>query len=1342
MIGQGRPLQNEKPRKALGWSRSRPWCCAFLAAVVLSLATTSHGGDLDLHLRAAWGGGAPRCWQGQFRLEDAAGEQLTTGRISDVRPLGLNPDQAGTIYTDGAALWVAPRLAREYDAVEFRVRAPRDARLVVDLNAREHPSKRASVTILLTELISDGHSSLLDDQGNQLRIRRAPGDSLRIRFDRSSLVFAGGERFEFSIEPHLLAVEPGSTLTCEVVLREPGGTQRLWEQTRDFRTDREGSSAEIGPFSLLLPDRSGAFDLLVTIARRRLPTPFSPLRTVMQRQVQLAVVADLPPAESLADWRWLDEIRAQSREVVASDRRSRLWSPLSKLPGWWWVPGGSGEEIKRPLGNGRARTCLWRGEGYVELEPGGWQAYPLPIQERHRPHRLEIEYAAGQEQALNVRIIETNAAGKVTPFGPAVGLDVAAARDGPQERVASQQLVFWPRTETALVLVTNLHPTASAVFGRIRIAAGPARLAAGSQEPQGDRRLLGAFFDRPLFGEEFSARETLDPTSGRSLNDWQTFYDGTARLTDYLHYAGYNAAMVAVLHDGSALYPSRLLESTPRYDNGVFLSSGQDPIRKDVLELMLRVFEREQIQLIPLLHLTMPLPELERLLREPVGGPGRSETAAGEAGEPTGADERTGIELVGPDGRTWRTTAGVKRTAGPFYNPLDQRVQQAIRRVVVELVDRYRESPAFGGVAIRLSPDTYAQFPDAMWGADRRTVQRFLVETDSSISSHDEASWPERLQGRQREAWLAWRAEQLAEFYRALENDVTDRVPTARLYLAGADMLHAPALRSELLPRLPNRRDLSQVLLRVGIDPGRYADSERTVLLRPKRLAPLISLEEQAVNLQLRHSAEMDSLFAKAAVGSERLRPLTGSLFFHEPHTLIPASFPELSPFGSGSTSSWYLAQTPPTGDRSRRRFVHSLAAMDSQVLFDGGWTLGQPPLESLSQLWGTYRELPPDRFENVPSASLEDEKPPVVVRRLSKGQRTYVYVVNNSPWPLTVSLNLDARRPFSLQPLGDRVLPGLTPDGDGLTWRVELEPYDLVAARLSAPDIAIRGWKSHLGREVLVELRQDVEDMWRRVSQLRNPQALNVLTNPDFETPLSGDFLPGWEYSTSPGTEVAIDETITHRGRHSLRLKSDGPVVWVRSNPFPTPSTGRLDLWVWGRIADPQRQPPLQLAIEGRLNGEAYYRPARLGKALAGGATPPPLGTQWEPYLIRIEDLPSQVTDLRVAIDLMGPGEVWVDEVQVFDLWFDANERNELLKLSALANLYLGKGAALDCERITRGYWGQFLARHVPLHDPPLVQHTGSEDEPQELDPEPATSTGWLQRLLPSPPRLPRLRR
>jgi hypothetical protein len=181
-----------------------------------------------------------------------------------------------------------------------------------------------------------------------------------------------------------------------------------------------------------------------------------------------------------------------------------------------------------------------------------------------------------------------------------------------------------------VALLTNRRDGTSAVFGKIRLL-GPAAPAAMHLTLAGPepvhlppllptiggtaQRLVAGYYDRPLFPENFSATEALDAWSGRSLDDWQTFHEGASRLAEYLQYVGQNGLMINVLADGSAIYPSDLLQSTPRYDTGQFFANGQDPVRKDVLEMLLRIFDREGLKLIPAVQFAAPLPELEVLRR-------------------------------------------------------------------------------------------------------------------------------------------------------------------------------------------------------------------------------------------------------------------------------------------------------------------------------------------------------------------------------------------------------------------------------------------------------------------------------------------------------------------------------------------------------------------------------------------------------------------------------------------------------------------------------------------------------------------------------------------------------
>ncbi len=245
----------------------------------------------------------------------------------------------------------------------------------------------------------------------------------------------------------------------------------------------------------------------------------------------------------------------------------------------------------------------------------------------------------------------------MTPIGLDTGIDVPDSSVGREPRLARHRVVFWPRTKAPLLLLTNQRDGARAAFGKVRVlgpkTAGvsslgrdtnrPAYLPSAfpSAQPAGNR-LLAAYYDRPLFPENFSANEAYDEWSGRGLDDWVTYYEGATRLIEYLQYVGYNGLVMTVLADGSTIYPSRLLQPTPRYDTGAYFVSGQDPYRKDILELLFRLFDREAMQLIPALQFAAPLPALEEELRR---------------GNPA---EKVGIVPVDAQGRSWLTVHGAQ----------------------------------------------------------------------------------------------------------------------------------------------------------------------------------------------------------------------------------------------------------------------------------------------------------------------------------------------------------------------------------------------------------------------------------------------------------------------------------------------------------------------------------------------------------------------------------------------------------------------------------------------------------------------------------------------------------
>ena len=302
-----------------------------------------------------------------------------------------------------------------------------------------------------------------------------------------------------------------------------------------------------------------------------------------------------------------------------------------------------------------------------------------------------------------------------------------------------------------MVLITNRRGNTPATYGKIRVLGGWEHLprAYPARQPRPER-LLAAYLDRPLFPENFSAEEAMGSIPHRGVDDWVTFYQGGSRLVEYLNHVGLGGLMISVFADGSTIYPSGLLEPTPHYDTGVFLEEGQDPIRKDVLEMLLVLFDREGRQLIPALEFGSPLPELEAVLRR--GGPASD-----------------GIQWIGSAGVPLTETRRQSQSSAPYYNVLNPRVQEAMLGEVRELVLRYGRHPSFAGLGLQLSADGYAQLPGAEWGMDDQTIRQFEQDMGITVPGTGPERFLERaefLTTRHAEQWLAWRAARLGELPR------------------------------------------------------------------------------------------------------------------------------------------------------------------------------------------------------------------------------------------------------------------------------------------------------------------------------------------------------------------------------------------------------------------------------------------------------------------------------------------------------------------------------------------------------------------------------------------------
>ena len=1242
---------------------------------------------LDLNLRLAWGGGQARAWQGQI--------QINQGKIGLIRGLGMEADQARALMPEGQIIHIQQLAPNTFHGLDIAVQAPKTATLFIVLTATDRQTKPQTLKVPISSLIQETSNFQLDKEENRIQIHRTPGDQLRLKFQRDSLVFSPQESFPLTIAPHQLGLPAGTSLRCEVQFQANRTGKTISKSKHDLKVASDGKVPPLGPLTFEIPDNEGVYDLHIELYAKSLTDSFLPGKALHQRSLQLVVIAPEPEApEPLPDFSPNAEETpdgATWSTVLAIDPANPTWwKRFTQIPKLSMIPGiGNG-----PVNNGKMKPVVRNGKTLTQLEPGGWVAYPLPVEQLNNVHLLELDYAQDTQQTLSISIIDPNLAGKVAPIGLDSGIDVSTSRLPATATMAVHRLPFWPRTKTPWVLLVNRHADRPAIFGKLRVLQGLRPLpAATANTKQPSQRLVTAYFDKPLFPENFGAQEGIDSITRSSLDDWTTFYEGGDRLSRYLRFAGYNAAVVTVLCEGATLYPSDHIDGTPKYDSGVFFTNGQDPVRKDVLEMLLRKFDQRGLTLIPAIQFSSPLLALEQQLRQ-------------------NPSKATGIELMGPQGKSWADSKGTRRGMAPYYNPLDPRVQQEMQRVIDELVERYQHHPSFGGLAIQMSSETYSQLPGPQWGTDQQTFDRFIQQSDSAADS-TKTGLPERIKyinGPNRQKWLSWRGQVMANFYHDISDRLQAKKPGSRLYLVTSDLVNSSTARKQLQPRLPQQHSLADVLLEAGIDHRRYGDSDHLVLLRPQRLAPTTSLTSQGSNLVMETSPQVDQVFADDQH--------SGQLFYHEPQSLSLPAFDKQSPFGAEHTQTWLVSHFAPAGQDNTRQFVHAIATCDIQTLMHGGWMLPVGQEDSFRQLFTTFQRLPQGKFTTVGAGDDQKTTQPVVVRTLKTNSETYIYLVNDCSWPVQVEIQLDAHEQCLVMPLGNHALSNLQRAANGTTWTVSLKPYDLVAASFTSAAVKIQNVRVRYDQKILEDLKREIYAMNYRVSGLNKPKPLNVLRNASFELPLEQQLPPGWIHNRKHQESVNLDRTVVLDGRQSLHLKrsaENSDVVWVRSKPFAPPKTGRIAIPAWLKVKDEKQQPSLRLAIEGRQFGKVYYRPKTVGKNEPGNQGPiKPIGEKWTEFLLLIDDLPARgLTELRVGFDLMSEGEVWIDNIKIYDLWFQESEKRELLKHVALAYTQRSELKVADCERFLTSYWAKFLSRHVPANQPRVANLPAKKTTP-----------------------------
>ncbi len=1120
------------------------------------------------------------------------------------------------------------------------------------------------------------------------------------------------------------------------------------------------------PISLTMPATEGVYRIAITFQRKPEPSsgygsgynllvnPLQrrPAKVVVQSEISCVVVnaapihrrigklliandKEQPETVDTANPAWWKRLT----KVPAIPKVGNLSTPklteFPKIPGLRLSMPTAAEPEKSPLHNGPLAELLaqWKSHGENSFGSGHfkqqttlptiptplsaltasgtsdtvpWEAIPLAIKEPGKPHLLELEYPSGVVQTLGIGVVEllSGDSGMIPMLSVDSGIDLAEelVADETPNRILTHRIVFWPKTKSPMLLLTNRHPHRDAVFGKVntfQLAEEPEKLPKPF-DGEAKRQILG-FVQRPaMLAMLASSTESSFTQNMVGPAEWETFYEGASRFVDLLQYGGYGGAMFVVAADGGSLYPSKWfgINATFQSPDGVSVGSDGQPTSKDVLELLARLFDREHLTLVPTIDFNAPIPVLEQMI-------GQNPHLAAE------------ISMVGPHGVPLMSFPRTPQANGPYYNILHPLVQEAMLAAVKDLTGRYARHPSFGGVSILLTAEGFAQLTDLYWGIDDATIARFQRETNTLLP--DEATAltanpnPNRFQARIQcfqttppimESWIHWRARKIHEFYGRVAEAITESRPDATLYLAGGTMLDGASIQQYCQPSLQQRATLTQILRLVGFDAPLFATTPSITFLKPHRIS--VQESEKGTVYHELDAAEVDS-----GIRANN-QFVSGTLFYHH------------------SKQSGFAGPGPmivPAAQQNRRRFIKELAQGDALAFVDGGGLLPLGEEESLLELNAAYRQLPKTPFNTFSSKGFGPEKPehpnletekslqPLSVRFLSTATETFVYLVNDAPFGVEGKLTFHTKPEATLIDVG-----GLRPveatfisrNGQQMSWTISLKPYDFVAVRIDDPAASVQNVDVYRPKELCGPngiLKRKVDELGSRIHMARNGVPWNSLINPGFEPQPNGSTeLHGWTQTGNALLKAKLDTNVKLTGNASLKLEStivsptDSGVVW--SSPLTGPRTGRLFTAAFVGIPNGSTSLPLHCVLNAKHQGQPLYRSFRLEPMVLPllTKTPPINGVRWQKVVVPFDRLPQEHLDeLRIGFEMVGPGTVWIDDVGLYQVAFTKEEQAELYRLVSVADFRCSSDRISDLFTLMEGYWPRFLTEHVPLPAP-----------------------------------------
>lgn len=1274
----------------------------------------------NVQVRVLWGGPNNREYVGNITLQD--------GYATTLVPISMQSDSSHTVVLkDNRTIDVLPSSPTRYGGAEFQVIGSDKTKIRIALANPNEPTGNNAPKILevsIADVLRENYSIALDDSGSSVVIERPASDKIRPILPRQSMIFAPDEPIALACTGHHVGLGNQQALRLNFSLIQDSTGAVIQTQTATVTTDEFGSFVETAPATFYAPKDEGVYHIEIRADVRRMLGGLLSDNAVT-RKLEFVVLQPTRTATPNIPWTSIETWEPAATDALPdsgnkgrdgsannSPERGRWlgWRNLGNRGNWW--NNQNRESTRSPV----TKNNVERGESL--MGPSDWYLTPLKIQAPGKPHRLLVRYSCNQPMRLGLTILEPNGEGVLSPLGVNSGIQLSSDDLRQIEGTGQSEIIFWPKSTSASLLVTNPDSEHSVRLLGYELLAGPEELeshldlpafhldaAASEAEADADPtanmpennaalvsshtpRMAAIYLDKPLLAEYFGGPEVLDEATGRGLHAWQSYYAACKHLVEYIKWSGHNGVILFVAGEGGALYPSETLMPNPKFDRGRFFADGRDPVQKDVVELLLKMLDREGLHVLLGIHFDGAMNH--KLIREP--------------------NSQDAVELIDLQGNLWSRPTPSSPRQSPRYNPLHETVRTQLTEALLELTTRYKEHSSFRGVVVEMGGAGHLSFAGDRWGYDAASVQSFAKSLNAQLPN-DIKELTSIVHSRLRPAFMQWRANQITLTLQQIALRLQKERADLRLVVSTAGLAKQPPMESDFVEWSELWMPADYIALSRGLDIAGLSQIAEVDVLQADVRFPLHSLPQQ------RWSYGVRDLVASPTETSPK--PRGGALLLLPPTSRNWQAVEKQQPLNLASPRVWTFHQVAPHAPSVLSTWNDRLLIDDAWLMASGGWSPNFGTEQWLRDTANRWTQLPPVRLETADYSLGQPLSNSVVLRTVEFQNKTYVLLINASAWSETCVLE------WNKAPARNRVqwvstsTAAVPESWYNKQWVVELKPFEWQTICIESADMEIVNWK-HEPEAMAVDIaKAKLNDLSERVKRLHTTRlaASEALVNGGFETYTADGKPEGWTHSTLPSTQIS-QAANAFRGASSLRLENSSggnAPLWLQSTPLRLPKSGRMAVELWIRKEPGTSEPKVRLMLQGRRSdGTRYERSRYLGKDVPDA----PISDRWEaaPLVLLVSDLPAAgIDELRVEIDLIGSGTIYIDEVKVYDVYLHPDERNLIRnEIFAASEPFRDPSLTIrldEIDRLWKSYWGEYLRRYVPL----TSNAVGSRELPAE---------------------------